>query len=488
MMRDDSTEPGFFRLQELQDVDIAADDKELIAFCMSTCHHRAHAAGDDPESNGPVLHLPGNVANAADDGTEKDHEKLVDAEDVALDKDRKDQGKQQDAAERTAVVAPKRRARNKCPVDELGVPFAAHDSSKLPLHLPCLSRLPRTTYNTFGKPRGLSAETVLRCLLLGIPISILNALLRVMQHMPEGDYQSVHCAELFSGVANVAGEFRAKGYKARLYDENGSSFEDISTPAGMATCLSFLLQQSPSSVSHYATVCSSWMFISRSTTRRGHTGFWNDGDQQVRAVREGNQLASRTAICIALGYALLLQFILEQPGSSVICASKWMIKLRQMLPWVTTHTWMGRFGKPTAKPTELYSTSLWTQQLARKKSKVFDDEFNSSKAVDTATDDVPNSSGGCLKRRKVTVNAGLKETQEYPVGYGRAVVSAWEKGALPDYRIEVMGYNRIMDRLDPDASIDWNLWMANAQPPHWWEEAGLSEPCDFLEVHFHMPM
>lgn len=85
---------------------------------------------------------------------------------------------------------------------------------------------------------------------------------------------------------------------------------------------------------------------------------------------------------------------------------------------VKTCTWMGSFGAPTRKPTWLMADEPWTKKLSRKLNR------DADLGVAGTTVNMADASDG---RKRVCGGPRLKESQAYPVGYGKAVHQYWQE-------------------------------------------------------------
>jgi hypothetical protein len=129
-------------------------------------------------------------------------------------------------------------------------------------------------------------------------------------------------------------------------------------------------------------------------------------------------MVSRCALLILCGFVLGLEFILEQPASSIMFSHPRLCQVQKFaasgglratrLVW----TWMGAHGAPTPKPTLLLGTPSWLPGLKKTLCRA---DF--AKARDT---NVVVYSEGSKGQVRYTGSSGLKETQAYPRGYGRA--------------------------------------------------------------------
>lgn len=187
----------------------------------------------------------------------------------------------------------------------------------------------------------------------------------------------------------------------------------------MIYAMSLLFDAKAGATVHFATVCSSWVIINRGTSRRSVANPL--GRQELPYIQRANIMASRSALLALLCMCLGLDWIIEQPASSLLFEHP---RLRQIFDLASSggtrvvqraSTWMGCFGAPTPKPTILVGTPVWLPSLARKfvRNK-FQKRHN--KHMDIVTYKV-------VKGRKFfTGGSKLKKTQEYPLGYGQAAI------------------------------------------------------------------
>ena len=133
------------------------------------------------------------------------------------------------------------------------------------------------------------------------------------------------------------------------------------------------------------------------------------------------------------------------------------------------HIWMGSWGAATPKPTTLLASASWVRQLHKPLTKEQREKFaeNTKQLVVGA----PCSRGSDKKR--VTGSTGLKDSQVYPVGYGRAVQRVHSFASMSEE------FLRTNDGIDLD--IDWTEWLSARQRCHF-EEARLNELAEFLQL------
>ena len=126
--------------------------------------------------------------------------------------------------------------------------------------------------------------------------------------------------EFFAGAETVASAFCARGFKTLGYDillDSGSM--DIMSAPGMAFALALSLRLRRGSFAHLAPVCSSLVWVSRSSTGRSETTPLGT----TACAREGNAMTSR---CMLLMYILISRgvlVVLGQPSSSLMQYPSW---------------------------------------------------------------------------------------------------------------------------------------------------------------------
>jgi hypothetical protein len=92
--------------------------------------------------------------------------------------------------------------------------------------------------------------------------------------------------------------------------------EDILSSVGFIKAVRLMLQVRGRGILHFATVCSSWVMINRSTS--GRSPYWPLGDTSHQYVRDANTMVSRTVLLALFGLALGFDWALEQPSSSLM--------------------------------------------------------------------------------------------------------------------------------------------------------------------------
>ena len=162
------------------------------------------------------------------------------------------------------------------------------------------------------------------------------------------------------------------------------------------------------------TVCSTWIFMSRSSTGRPKID-WRGKTTQA-CVREGNRHVARSALLMTLSYAHGQGFILERPASSMMFASRpmaWVCERAQLMGmiWVVIETFMSAF-KPDGhlKPTILATNRQSVMAMQR-----------SRPAITKSCSVVRKTVRGDGKKQCTGKKDALKATQPYPEEFGIAI-------------------------------------------------------------------
>ena len=122
----------------------------------------------------------------------------------------------------------------------------------------------------------------------------------------------------------------------------------------------------------FATVCSTWVWISRSSTRRSRQNVL--GNQWIDNVAKANAMVSRMCLLICFLSARFISWILEQPASSLMVHHPRMRQIKEfskvesgagLSEFHEVKTSMGAFGAATRKPSKLYSSEKWIAKLER---------------------------------------------------------------------------------------------------------------------------
>lgn len=220
-----------------------------------------------------------------------------------------------------------------------------------------------------------------------------------------------HC-EFFAGEMAVTYAEMEAGRKALAFDIiYDDVFMDFNSGRGFAHALYQVLRLGPGSGLMMAPVCSSWVFMSRGTTRRRMYAAL--GDLNSRSVSDGNVMASRVAIILYLAAARGVWFVFEQPVGSLFQEHPRLQQLFGILNIHRKQIRMKDFGGPSEKPTWLYSNHHFIGHL---------DQFKPiNRALQLEDIQVSVHYKTPDGKERVTAGKDLKKSQTYPLAFGRAM-------------------------------------------------------------------
>ena len=163
-----------------------------------------------------------------------------------------------------------------------------------------------------------------------------------------------------------------------------------------------------SALQFFGTVCSSWIWIVRSCTKRSVENPL--GDRTNAFTEHGNVMVSRCCLLMLIGWAKGCHFMLEQPTSSLMMCHH---RLRQVIAITGAElvsTCMSAFGGPTVKRTLLLTDAPWGSEMHR----TGVGHKNGSGEKLATVDELGRVTGN---------RDALKNSQAYPAGFGREVAS-----------------------------------------------------------------
>lgn len=299
-----------------------------------------------------------------------------------------------------AAVSAKTMKRGRCDDDDASAEGPSHTRQKVPI------------------PRALKARSCEFLFLqvlahAGVPDAIILLVASAQLTVPWSERATLDHVEFFAGCKSVTKAFLDANQAAVAFEKKDHAILNMNTAAGYLGALTLILRLRWGGAALAAPVCSSWVWISRSVTRRS----WFDplGDfTKVSGVRQGNLMVSRlVALCYVMS-AMGVSWIIEQPANSLMqWHPRWQTLLAQMNVF-RHHIFMSDFGSLSSKPTWLYSTSPWLHDVERHRTKHTNGKVKCDLEVSTQTrrpDGTMSVSGG----------KDLKATQAYPLGFGRAV-------------------------------------------------------------------
>eukprot|EP00969_Alexandrium_andersonii_P125266 5537792-Alexandrium_andersonii.AAC.1 len=106
-------------------------------------------------------------------------------------------------------------------------------------------------------------------------------------------------AEYFAGEGNLSAGFRQLSYSAASFDlKSDANLQNLMTSDGMMVALSLALMLRPLvGFGHFGTVCSTWIWLSRSSTGRSESNPLGNGSVTTTYA---NEMVSRSAMLMLL--------------------------------------------------------------------------------------------------------------------------------------------------------------------------------------------
>ena len=176
--------------------------------------------------------------------------------------------------------------------------------------------------------------------------------------------------DVMCGIGMIFKVCSEAGIPGAKYDWNHDNvLQNILTPEGLLTLLQWSRLLVPGEgATHWGTLCSTWVFMSRSTTWRHANnilGVKSDGSQTIK-VQEGNVMVSRMALVWHFLICRAILNLLEQPITSLMPSHPRLLQLIALLKALAKHinfinTWMSAFGSASPKGTQLIGNSddIW---------------------------------------------------------------------------------------------------------------------------------
>ncbi|CAK9103962.1 unnamed protein product [Durusdinium trenchii] len=242
-------------------------------------------------------------------------------------------------------------------------------------------------------------------------VAVLVNMVFGLQYLDFNRENELQHVELFAGDCSVTCGEAMEGRRCIGLDiKIGGETMDLTTSTGFIAALYQTCRLTPGSGWLAAPVCSSFVFMSRGTTKRSATRPL--GEESYESVRVGNILTARTLVILMVAHALRCFWVLEQPKGSVMelhpCFQE---VLGRMTVWKHCLQ-MQQFGAPTAKPTWLYASDAAIDQLEDFRPR----HLPPPPPVEMAV--IYTDSSG---KQRVKGGKHLKASQSYPLPFGKAL-------------------------------------------------------------------
>lgn len=260
--------------------------------------------------------------------------------------------------------------------------------------------------------------------------------------------QDLDSVEFFSG--GQAGEAVTKGMlffglkAVGIEIQKNARFHDFTTAEGFAFSLSVVFRLTPGGICFLAPVCSNWIWLVRSVS--GRCSAYPLGYYWIPEVEWSNSMVSRVVIILKIMKALGSPWVIEQPLSSVLYLHPRFQEFLNSGEVYRITLDMFQFGADTAKPTVLYASHAWIEEILQYM-------FDRPKAGKTLA-----SRKWDANREKwvVTGGAEIKASQHYPIRFGRCLARVYN-ARRPEIRIAALAHLEalaVMPEPVPDVD-DW---------------------------------
>ena len=288
----------------------------------------------------------------------------------------------------------------------------------------------------------------------------------------------VDAIEYFAGVAEIQKAVQTCGMKCLAFDKDyDDEGMDLLSDLGFVTAFIWALRLKRYGLTAWGTLCSSWIWVSRSVTKRCPLNVL--GDDTVPFVEQGNVMVSRMCLIWYIVRMKESVYVLEQPQSSLMFNHPRVVNNVRI-----TNTWMGCFNAPTAKPTKLGS-NIW--EVVARLHRVMNGTLRSSLSSDGVTTSEHDIYG---RSRRVTGGPKLKGTQAYTPQFAAAVVRSWRQWADWKWSAE---QNATLDltEFEDDPHLEQlmtqrafpRLHISNPTMDNWMDAEVKQVPCFIVEVY-----
>ena len=231
-------------------------------------------------------------------------------------------------------------------------------------------------------------------------------------------------ADVFCGTGGMSAAFMRRTHSpGASLDLTLSEKHDIVSDNGFALFITIMLELVPMAMAVIGLPCSTFVFMSRGTTKRHASNAWV-GDENVECVKLANIIAQRIVILCRVLTLRLVQYFIEQPMSSCFFKMECFRRFCAMNPNLGRHglrlkrkfVWLGHWGHNNPKATVLWGSARALKRLVCKKPNI---RATASNAV------VRKGSlkwvwlgGKWTQRPRISgIPRKLKQTQVYPTAF-----------------------------------------------------------------------
>ena len=203
------------------------------------------------------------------------------------------------------------------------------------------------------------------------------------------------------------------------YDRKYDSSHDIVSDSGLWSWIASALFTSRHGALWFAPECKTWVWMNRNGNLRSSLD-WR-GDESLPEVAEANEKCIRVIIVLVLASLLDIQWLLEQPRSSLYNYVDFVVRALDVFDCDMISTYLGCFGAESEKPLKIFSTAPWGIYLQRERP--LHKDF-----VKLVTNKVITNPETGLAEKKVTGRQKLlSDSEAYPEEFGREVADLFCK-------------------------------------------------------------
>ncbi|CAK0838405.1 unnamed protein product [Prorocentrum cordatum] len=174
--------------------------------------------------------------------------------------------------------------------------------------------------------------------------------------------RNVDAVDLFAGRARITKWGTLGGLNVLPIDRTCVDHMDILTTTGLAIVIVALLRIKPPGLMFAGPQCSSWVWVSRSVTKRRRGNIM--GNEACKPVQEGNEVNARMALLCYIANNLGVSWVIEQPRSPTFFETPNMQTLLVEIPSVLPLSInLGDYGHASMKPTLLVGVGALLEDL-----------------------------------------------------------------------------------------------------------------------------
>ena len=187
--------------------------------------------------------------------------------------------------------------------------------------------------------------------LFQVPNSVIDVIpTMVMEHIgqerPLIVNRNLDLVDLFAGKARIARWATLAGLHAIAFDKLYGEHMNILTPVGLALIVLLVLRIKVGGLLAAGPQCSSWVWLSRRTTKRTNKNPL--GAKSNQSVFDGNETNSSMALLCYLGSLLSWDWLIEQPQRTLFFETRMMKAVKETIANVSTCSLnLGSFGHET---------------------------------------------------------------------------------------------------------------------------------------------